>query len=59
MLAEPNSEVSVISGFLISTHIKNSNFKEITEMAKQLNITEQEELFSTECKLINLKYEYQ
>lgn len=28
-------------------------------MAKQLNITEQEELFSTECKLINLKYEYQ
>lgn len=28
-------------------------------MTKQLNITEQEELFSTECKLINLKYEYQ
>lgn len=27
-------------------------------MTKQLNITEQEELFPTECKLINLKYEH-
>lgn len=28
-------------------------------MTKQLNIAEQEDLFTTECKLINLKYEYQ
>ena len=28
-------------------------------MKKKLNSAEQEELFSTECKLINLKYEYQ
>lgn len=28
-------------------------------MENKLNITEQEELFTTECKLINLKYEYQ
>lgn len=27
-------------------------------MTKQLNITEQEELFPNECKLINLKYEH-
>lgn len=28
-------------------------------MNKKLTVTEQEELFTTECKLINLKYEYQ
>lgn len=44
--------------FLIVTlYIKNSKFKEITEM-KKLTVSEQEELFAQDCKLINLRYEY-
>ena len=44
--------------FLIVTlYIKNSKFKEITEM-KKLTVNEQEELFAQDCKLINLRYEY-
>ena len=41
----------------MTLYIKNSKFKEITEM-KKLTVSEQEELFAQDCKLINLRYEY-
>ncbi|WP_418522490.1 sigma-70 family RNA polymerase sigma factor, partial [Ruminococcus sp.] len=41
----------------MTLYIKNSKFKEITEM-KKLTVNEQEELFAQDCKLINLRYEY-
>jgi hypothetical protein len=49
--------IPVISEFLISNHIQKFKFKEITTMTK-LTLTEQEELFAKDCKLINLRYEY-
>jgi len=48
-------QIPVISEFLISNQIQK--FKEITTMTK-LTLTEQEELFAKDCKLINLRYEY-
>ena len=51
-------QVSVISGvFDFTFYIKNSKFKEITEM-KKLTVKKQVELFAQDCKLINLRYEY-
>lgn len=41
----------------MTLYIKNSKFKEITEM-KKLTVNKQEELFAQDCKLINLRYEY-
>jgi len=49
--------IPVISEFLISNQIQKFKFKEITTMTK-LTLTEQEELFAKDCKLINLRYEY-
>ena len=47
--------IPVISEFLISNQIQKFKFKEITTI---LTLTEQEELFVKDCKLINLRYEY-
>ena len=41
----------------MTLYIKNSKFKEITEM-KKLTVKKQVELFAQDCKLINLRYEY-
>ena len=55
-MAVPDSWVPVISEFWNLSIFQNS--KEITEMKNKLTLTEQEELFVKDCKLINLKYEY-
>lgn len=56
-MAVPNSKIPVISGFL--TQPQKFTIQGDYENAKKLNTAQQETLFASECKLINLRYEYQ